>query len=102
MSVVIFLFVLSYGISFLFNAALMALGLILLALLLDFIVLFSKRNPVSLRRILPERLSNGDENAVRWQMTNHYPFRATLQLIDEFPEAWQIRDLKFKKILEPD
>jgi uncharacterized protein (DUF58 family) len=102
MSAVIFGFVLSYGFSFLFYAALMALGIILLALLLDFIVLFSKRNPISVQRILPDRLSNGDENTMQWQITNHYPFRTRLQLIDEFPEAWQIRDFSLRTILEPD
>jgi len=101
MSVIIFLFILSYGISFLFTVALMALGIILLSLLLDFIVLFSKRKPVSVRRILPERLSNGDENSLSWQVTNLYTFRARMQLIDEFPEAWQIRELRFKIKLEP-
>jgi hypothetical protein len=58
----------------------MALGIILLALVLYFIKIKKKRNPVSIRRILPERLSNGDENAIRWQITNYYPFRAGLQL----------------------
>ena len=102
MAAVIFLFLLSYFIPFLFNIALLFLGLFSFVLILDFLVLFSKRNPVSAKRILPERLSNGDENIIHWQITNNYPFRSELQLIEEFPEAWQIRDFKMKLVLDPD
>ncbi len=102
LTAVIFLFVLSYGFSFLFSIAVIALAVILLGLLLDYIVLFSKRNPVNVQRILPERLSNGEENTVSWQITNQYPFRVRIQLMDEFPEVWQIRDFRLKTILEPD
>jgi uncharacterized protein (DUF58 family) len=101
MAGIIFLFVLSYGISFLFNAALLALVLLFLALALDFGILFFKRNPVSVQRILPERFSNGEKNDISWKVRNHYPFRVRLQLMDEFPEIWQIRDLKLKFVLEP-
>ncbi len=102
MAAVIFLFLLSYFIPFFFNIALLFLGLFSFVLTLDFLVLFSKRNPVSAKRILPERLSNGDENIIHWQITNNYPFRSELQLIEEFPEAWQIRDFKMKLVLDPD
>ena len=51
MAAVIFLFVLSYLIPFLFDIALMALGLLACLLLLDWLVLYSKRNPVSVERI---------------------------------------------------
>lgn len=102
MTAVIFLFVLSYGISFLFNIAELALVLVLMAIMIDFAVLFLKKNPVSVRRILPDRLSNGDENTLYWEILNQYHFRARLELIDEFPEAWQIRDFKLKTLLNPD
>src|ERR1700733_7031642 len=102
MATVIFLFALSYLIPFLFDIALMALGLLACLLLLDWLVLYAKRNPVSGERILPERLSNGDGNMVFWKIANHYPFRARLLLLDEFPESWQIRNFKMNSILEPD
>jgi uncharacterized protein (DUF58 family) len=102
MAAVIFLFVLSYPVPFLFSIALMALGLLAGALILDWAVLFAKQNPISVERILPDNMSNGDKNTIYWKITNHYPFRARLELLDEFPEAWQIRDFKMKSILEPD
>ncbi len=102
MAAVILLFVLSYFIPFLFSISLLLLGIFTLAFILDFLVLFSKQNPVSAKRILPERLSNGEENMILWRIGNTYPFRAFLQLVEEFPEQWQIRDFRKKLILEPD
>jgi uncharacterized protein (DUF58 family) len=102
MASVILLFILSYFIPFLFSVALLLLGLFLLTLILDISILFSKRNPVSVKRILPERLSNGEENILLWQVGNKYPFRTYLQLVEEFPEPWQIRDFRRRLVLEPD
>jgi uncharacterized protein (DUF58 family) len=102
MSGIIVLFVASYGIPILFDVALLALVLLLVALGMDFGILFSKRHPANVERILPDRLSNGEINRIHWKIRNNYPFRTRLQLIDEFPEAWQIRDFKLKIFLEPD
>jgi uncharacterized protein (DUF58 family) len=100
MAAVIFLFTLSYLIPFLFDIALLALGLLACLLLLDWLVLYTKRNPVSVERILPDRMSNGDGNTIYWNIINHYPFRARFLLLDEFPEPWQIRDFRMNSILE--
>jgi uncharacterized protein (DUF58 family) len=102
MAAVIFLFALSYLIPFLFDVALLALGLLVCLLMLDWLVLYSKRNPVLVTRILPEKMSNGDGNIIYWDITNHYNFRTRLLLLDEFPESWQIRDFRMKSILEPE
>jgi len=102
LTAVILLFVLSYGFYFLFNFALLALALVIAAILLDYFLLFFKHSPVSVQRLLPERFSNGEDNFIYWQVINHYPFRAQLQIIDEFPEAWQIRNFKIKLKLNPD
>jgi len=102
MAVIIFLFVVSYGISFFFTVAVLTLALFLLTALLDYLLLFAKQNPVAVRRILPDKLSNGDENPIKWEIKNNYSFRARLQLLDEFPEPWQIRDFRMRTRLEPD
>jgi uncharacterized protein (DUF58 family) len=102
MAAIIFMFVLSYNIPFLFGVAEVALFIIFFLLALDFSVLFIKRNALSAQRILPQRLSNGEENTMHWQIGNHYPFRTRLLLIDEFPEAWQIRNFSLKTVLEPE
>jgi len=102
MAAIILIFVLSYGIPFLFNVAILCLILFILAVVLDWAVLFAKRNPLSAQRILPDRLSNGDENTVHWHILNKYPYRCRLQLLDEFPEAWQIRNFTLHVAMEPE
>jgi uncharacterized protein (DUF58 family) len=101
MAVVIVLFALSYGFSFLFGIAQLALVLFLLASVLDFTFLFFNRNPVSAKRVIPERLSNGEDNTLSWELHNFYSFRVELFLIDEFPENWQIRDFRLEAGMKP-
>jgi uncharacterized protein (DUF58 family) len=93
---VIFLFIISYFIPFLFNISQLVLILFCTLLVFDFIILFSKRSPVYAQRILPERLSNGEENVLSWHIGNNYSFTVNLKLLDEFPESWQIRDVHWK------
>jgi uncharacterized protein (DUF58 family) len=98
---IIFMFVLSYWFPLLYTAGLLALLIFIVLLILDFGILFIRRNPASLERILPLRLSNGDDNNLAWKVGNNYPFRVRFELIDEFPEPWQIRDFKRIFSLEP-
>ncbi|HTI12136.1 MAG TPA: DUF58 domain-containing protein [Puia sp.] len=89
---VIFLFVLSYGIPFLFVIAQLGTLFLLLAAVLDYVVLFPRSNPVTVRRECPERFSNGDLNPVKLVVTNLYPFQVSLHIIDELPDQFQRRD----------
>ncbi|HSZ34056.1 MAG TPA: DUF58 domain-containing protein [Puia sp.] len=95
-TVVIFLFIVSYFVPFLFDISLLILILFSALLVFDFIILFSKPSPIHAQRILPERLSNGEENILRWRIGNNYSFTVILKLLDEFPESWQIRDVNWK------
>lgn len=101
LALVILLFLFSYEFEFLFQIAALALILLLLTVLLDHLVLFTKRKAVSAARILPDRMGNGEENTMYWNIKNDYPFLISLQLIDEFPTNWQIRDVVIKTRLEP-
>src|SRR5450631_3196484 len=67
---VIFLFVLSYGIPFLFVIGQLGTLFITVAVALDYLVLFSRKNPVTARRECSERFSNGDPNPVRVVVNN--------------------------------
>lgn len=98
---VILLFVLSYGMPFLFVLAQLALLLFSLVVLLDYGVLFFRRDSVSVRRELSERFSNGDNNPVRLQATNSYPFSVLLRVIDEIPDQFQRRDFSLTGKIDP-
>ncbi len=66
-----------------------AIGLVII----DFILLF-KQKGISASRILPEKLSNGDDNPIEITLQNDYNFTADLQLIDEMPFQYQKRDFE--------
>jgi uncharacterized protein (DUF58 family) len=98
---VICLFVISYGIPFLFNIAKIAFAAIVFFTLIDYIILFFRNPPVFLERMLPERFSNGDKNNVGINITNNYSFAVDVKIIDELPEQFQLRNFLLKILLKP-
>ena len=97
---VIFLFVLSYGIPFLFVVAQLGTLFIAVAAALDYLVLFSRKDPVAARRECSERFSNGDANPVKVVVHNLYPFQVSLHIIDELPDQFQRRDFSLGAVLK--
>jgi len=94
---VIFLF--SYWFPPLYALAWILTVLLLLFTFLDALVLYSKKG-VAARRILPEKLSNSDQNPIKIQLQNGYNFKVFIEIIDELPIQFQKRDF-FKKIEIP-
>ena len=71
-------------------------------LTLDAVLLFStRRQLILLRRILPERMSNGDEAEISIFITNNHFFRIHAEVIDEIPPQFQKRDFKVSMQLKP-
>jgi uncharacterized protein (DUF58 family) len=99
---VIVLFVLSYGTPFLFIPAQLSLSFLALAALLDYAVLFARKEPVFVKRELSDRFSNGDQNPVVVMVTNRYPFTVWLNVIDELPDQFQRRNFSLSCSLKPD
>ncbi len=98
---VIALFVLSYGLPFLFNIAKLAFLFLVLLALLDYIILFFSKKPITAERLLGERFSNGDHNNVSILIDNHYSFPITATIIDELPPQFQHRDFSLYASLKP-
>lgn len=88
---VIVLFLLSFGIPFLFPVAKLVLLVFVLLVVIDYFSLFLPKNPVKLQRICNDRFSNGDNNKVQVLIRNNYPFRIKAELIDEVPDQFQLR-----------
>jgi uncharacterized protein (DUF58 family) len=93
---VILLFVAAFGIPFLFTIAQLFLLALTVVTILDYWVLFARRNPVEVRRQLSDRFSNGDPNPVRLVVKNDYSFPVSLRIIDELPEQFQERDFSLR------
>jgi len=98
---VILLFVFSYGLPFVFEIARISLLLLLPVCLLDWMLLFLNSKSVTVERNVPDRLSNGDENHIQLIIKNGYPFRISIQLIDELPEQLQIRNFLIRDFIFP-
>lgn len=72
----------------------------ILLVLMDGLLLYRNKKNVFLRRELPERLSNGDDNDIPIFIENFYPFGIQIGIIDEIPFQFQKRDLWFKSELK--
>jgi uncharacterized protein (DUF58 family) len=72
-----------------------AFGLVVI----DLILLF-KQKGISASRLLPEKLSNGDDNPIALTLQNNYNFKTELLLIDELPFQYQKRDFEINTQLQ--
>ncbi len=68
---------------------------------MDLILLYRFKNAIEGRRLLPEKFSNSDENEVPITISNRYPFKTFIQVIDELPVQFQKRDFSYTSILAP-
>ncbi|MFQ5651040.1 MAG: DUF58 domain-containing protein [bacterium] len=68
----------------------------LLLLLLDVFLLFRTPNGVVAARQTGDKLSNGDDNEIQVVVENAYSFRIEVEVIDELPLQFQIRDQTFR------
>ena len=99
---IILLFALSESYSFLYSLTL-SLAIILVGLFVfDAFRLFGKKKGLHAQRICPKRLSNGDANDILISVENRYNFKTNLEIIDEAPVIFQMRDNRWHTELLPD
>lgn len=70
-------------------------------IIIDYIFLFSGKTKIKAERKLPVRFSNGDENEVAIYIKNNYNFKVYVQIIDELPVQFQIRDFNIETEILP-
>ena len=86
------LFLLSFFWERLFPIAQGVLYVFIFLCFIDFILIFSIKNGITANRILPERLSNSDENLIEINVKSKYPIAIYVYLIDEIPFQFQKRN----------
>jgi uncharacterized protein (DUF58 family) len=64
--------------------------------LADIFFLFAFNKPPTVTRVVPERLSNGDDNRITILVQNNFPFTVKAEVIDELPVQFQERNFSFK------
>ena len=69
--------------------------------LIDLFILFRVKDPVDVQRNMTQRLSNGDENKIHLSIESFYPFEVTIDVIDEIPFQFQVRDFNIGLSLKP-
>lgn len=92
LGLVAIMYVFAFFFPFMTWGAHILLGALFIVLMVDLVFLFSHKKPLFVRRILPEKLSNGDENFTRIDIKNNYPFTIKTDIIDEVPFQFQLRD----------
>ncbi|MFD2588271.1 DUF58 domain-containing protein [Croceitalea marina] len=88
--------ILGFLLSFIFQNVLSAIRILffvfILLIVVDFLLLFLSKGNIHAERILPDKLSNGDDNPIEIKLANKYLFKITATLIDELPFQFQKRD----------
>lgn len=91
------LYVLAFFFPVIMWAAHSTLLLCFFAAMVDYLLIFNQKNALQAQRILPEKLSNGDENFVKIDIKNNYSFKIRTKIIDEIPFQFQKRDFLIEK-----
>ncbi|MGG9972251.1 DUF58 domain-containing protein [Ferruginibacter sp. SUN002] len=95
----IVLFVFSFFFPILFSLVVTIWYVLLALIIIDYVFLFLLSKGPSAKRMIADRLSNGEENKVVLQITNNMRFDIMTEIIDELPVQFQKRDFVLKQSL---
>lgn len=65
--------------------------------MVDYALLFFMGREPLVKREMSDRLSNGDANSVVLKVTNRMNYQVGMEIIDELPEQFQVRDFSMKR-----
>ena len=91
---IILLFSLSYFLPILFNIGQICILVLIAFFLFDILIVFIGKQKIEAQRVVPDKFSNGDKNKISIKVKNNYFTTTYLEIIDEVPEQFQIRNFK--------
>ncbi|WP_343797171.1 DUF58 domain-containing protein [Gaetbulibacter jejuensis] len=97
---IILLFIVSFIFPRLFNIVKLLVLLLVALTILDTLLLFMAKRGVVGNRLLPEKFSNGDQNAIELTLENFYTFPVNVRVIDEIPVQFQVRNFNIERRLK--
>ena len=100
MAGLVILFFMSFGLEFLFPVAQVLLMLFIAVFTIDLWLIYKTRNPVEVKRKLPELFSLYDQNEIQLWLKNYYPFSINVSVVDELPYQLQERDFKIEEEID--
>jgi len=88
----IVLFIVSFFYKPILSLPKLCLAVATALILIDYLFLFIVSKSPLAKRLMADRLSNGDENKIELQVINRMPFTVSIDMIDELPVQFQKRD----------
>ncbi|WP_281987570.1 DUF58 domain-containing protein [Aquimarina aggregata] len=95
------LFIVSYFFEDLLGVAKLLFYILLTLLVFDILLVYRNKLGIQANRVLPEKLSNGDQNTITLSVINRYQFKSKVSIIDELPIQFQQRNFGITAILKP-
>ncbi|WP_109853575.1 DUF58 domain-containing protein [Aquimarina sp. AU58] len=95
------LFLLSYWFTPIYPIVWLLVWGLIIVFLFDIVALYNTRNGIHANRILPNKFSNSDFNAVPVRIKSNYKFTTHVEVIDEIPVQFQKRDFLKKGSISP-
>jgi len=96
-----FVFILAFFFGALFFWIKAVLFLFIAVCIWDLLFLFTKKNPLIIKRAYPEKLSNGDYNDFQIILESRYPSNITVRVLEELPIQFQERNFDYERVLRP-
>lgn len=90
-------FVVGFFLPVFFSISLFFLTVFIVLIAVEIFMLYHQKNGITVERITPERLSNGDDNEINIVLNNKYPFAINTTIIDELPFQFQERNFFIKQ-----
>jgi uncharacterized protein (DUF58 family) len=97
----IVLFIISFFLPYLYPLAKVVWGVVVALTGIDYLFHFFLGKAPSGKRIISERLSNGDDNNVSLRIVNNMAFRVDMEIIDELPGQFQHRTFRICRTFIP-
>lgn len=85
-------FMLSFIYPAIYGSMKLLFYLFLLLVAADILMVYITGGKIHGERVIPDKLSNGDENTIHIVLYNRYPFTVNLTILDELPQQFQKRD----------
>ena len=90
-------FVVAFVFPFLFTAITYLFFILIAVFIIDVLLLFTAAKNIDGQRIMPEKLSNGDQNSITVSVNNFYNFAIRIKIIDEIPFQFQMRNFQIQR-----
>ncbi|EZH74222.1 hypothetical protein ATO12_15260 [Aquimarina atlantica] len=95
------LFLFSYWFTSIYPIVWLLVWGLMIVFLFDIVTLYTTKNGIHANRILPNKFSNSDFNAVPVRIKSNYKFTTYVEVIDEIPVQFQKRDFLKKGSISP-